>query len=694
MAIRPPSSFRLHPSSFPPPPLLYFAHRTTPESHWTDLNIDLIEWPQQIRVAAEDQLNEFRASQIQLVLKEDRKTYSITGGDEIAVFDRRPKRGLTPRWAGTVDPAEIRRDDIRKRLTLRVLQHGSLLNTVFAGLADWYIDDNGELVTNPETYYRYRGTADNWVTRFNEDNTFGHNEIDTEDAEIFYTPSAKAALEDSLYRSKFAERVWHFHTAGPNVGDVEWPFPNLPPRNVENGSIIWTGQFQQHYRPDFTKRPELWDNQGGIVPDYGAYLRNPESTLPLRRRSIQALLTEFVAQFNRTARFPLAFDPATDCVVIPPVIDAEIELLERSPDVENVDIQHYPATALTSARTLLIVNWIAGGDDPQTLRFSLYEIVNETELSLVADRIAIPHLSNTYTWPNQGRGMRFARATTPSIGETSAFLYTMRWNLNNLAQHYTLQFDVHFGALGLSSAGMSAGLRMFHQRINEQLGEFDTIPLPPLYETNRSARLDTAGNASVRLGTSPYTAYPPEFDPQQSLDIDGRSYRYNNSGVTVSGALFDRVAVDAENARLSSLISDLAKLTNSRWWITSDRTLKFISRTVAGTQRNIPTESLRRPAESYTRSFAKEPAPTISGNLVLPNNFRDAYNTWFEDHIQPTSVRGNKLAVTLSDFPELELADEIILPGTPPSGAPDAVKTIDFVGDNTIEITTEQTLTL
>ena len=257
--------------------------------------------------------------------------------------------------------------------------------------------------------------------------------------------------------------------------------------------------------------------------------------------------------------------------------------------------------------------------------------------------------------------MRFARATTPADGNSTAFCYTMRWDVNNVGNFYTLRFHVHFGALSLGAAGISSGLRMFNKLVFEQLGEFTDVPLPPLYEVNRSASLASAGNVNLRDASSPFHPYAPEFDPQSNLKALDRVYRYNNGGVTVSGALFDRVAVDAENARLSALISDLAKLTHSRWWVTPDRRLKFISRQSPGAVHDLSGSHLLQGFSSFSRSFDESDIPDIGSSLVVPDNFRYAHRNWMEDHLLGTAVKGFTANLNLEDLTELPTVGDTLL---------------------------------
>ena len=682
---------------------LHFAHRANPTDKWTDLNIDLIEWPRQFRIADEEALNEFRAGQIQLTLKEDRQTYSLSGGDEIAVFSGPPADhgSLTGAlWSGTIDPAEIRRDEITHRLTFRVLQHGSLLNTVFAGLPDWTLDENGVVVYDFSKFYRYKGTADNWA-RFDQaggsGGDFDRNEIVQEDTEVFYTPSAKEALEDELYRAKFAERIYHFHTAGVSLGTVEYPYPQIN-EDTDEGDIRWTGQFKPHYRPDFTKPPEDWEDQGGIVHDDGAYLRNQNPALPMRRQSVQSILQYLITQFNQTARFPLQFDPDQDCILISPQIQQQIEIIERQQDVDNIDLQYYPATTFVQERVLVLVNW----KDEQLLldplrqigknRFSLYSIDNETELTPIADNVSVDNLSPSYCWPTFGRNFRFARTSTVTLGSTFAAIYTMRYQLGAMLgeiDNRHLRFDLVAFIVTLSNLNITGP---FGGNIVEELGEYTDNP--DSLVINRSATIGSNGSAFVRQQATPYDPLPPEFEPQFTTTVNGRIYRSANGGLTVSGALFDRVAVDAENVKLSALISDLAKVTFSRWFITPGRRFKFLSRQAPGTRRTIDSQSLRRPFETIARSFEKESAPTIGNGIVLPNNARQALKNWYEDNVLPISTTGGNIAVTRSDLPEVNLTDEIHLTGEPNIGNPALVKSIDIQDENTLLIRTEQVLSI
>lgn len=680
--------------------MLRFLLKLTPES--TPLNLDpyLVKggYSNQVEIAAEDGLNSFRGSQIQLTL-DDRKnrfttgTHTLAGGEEISII----REDNSPLWSGTIDPASITKDPDQNNLVIRVLQHGSLLNTVFAGLPDWYIDANGQLITNTEHYFRYRGKADNWADRRDQHANFLRNEIVEEDAEIFFTPTAKAAIADDLYRAQFSERVYHFHTAHKDVGGIEYPFSFIRNQNSEEQ---WHGQFKQHEYPDFAERPQHWESSPLTRPG-AAYLRNPTPTLPFFRQSIPDILAELVRQFNRTAKFPLLFDPATDCVIISPRIDQQIEILKRSPDVENIDLQHYPATPTSPPRTLMVVNWGAGASDPRTLRFSLFEISNETELVTRADRVAIPFLSTGYTWPTFGRGMRFARASTSTTGTNIAFVYTMRWNLNNVGQNYVLEFQVHHGAISLTNTSIQAGLRMFNVLIHEQLGAFPHPPQPPLYVVNRSAALNSSGAAYVRQQTPPYQPLPPEFEPQQQITVDNRIYRTNNGGLVVSGALFDRVAVDAVNTKLAALISDLAKLTHSRWFVTPDRRLKFLSRQCPGTVHSLKSSRLLKGLETVTETFDESELPPIGQSLVLPDNFRQAHTNWGQDNILYKKAQGFKANIPLEDldpFPligdSINLQDPAIPPVQDPirkqkyGGAYPMNRAIVEIDNQTVQLTT------
>lgn len=669
-------------STHPKP--LHFVWRASPDDRWTELNTDLVEWPAQIRIAAEEGLNEFRAGQINLALSELRTTYNIAGGDEIAVFQGQPSVVSKPRWAGTVDPAKIIRDEISHRLSFTVLQHGSLLNTIFAGLPDWTLDTNGEIVYDFTKAYRWRGTADQWVTRYNQDNTFGHNEILTENTEVFYTNTAKLALEDELYRAKFAERIYHFHTANSSLGGVETPFPNVFDGGYENNpGARYTGQFKPHYRPQFTATPEDWDEQGGITHDYGSYLRNPDPILNFKRFGIAELLTEFVNQFNHTARFPLTFNPDEDMILISPSITREIEILQRSNKVSFIDIfASRNAAVLSHQRVFICINWKNDPDTPLNphFRYSLYYIDNETDLSPIAENLD-GYTSNC--WPTYSNGMRFLRNYRPAA-DSSIQLYNLVYT------------DPTPGPQGfwvnsvVIPVGNIPAVRVFHHQIIENPADFPGQK----FTLNRSAQITntSTGEAVIRDGSYPFEPFAPEQLPQFNLKFDGRTYRTLSGGLTVTGTLFDRVAVDAVNKKLSSLISDLAKLTCSRWFITSDRKLKFISRLAAGVTQNIESASLRRPFQTFTRSFEKESAPSFSGALVIPDPIKQSLTNWYEDNILPSQVVGGNIAVTASDLNEVEIADQIQLTDEPNIGNPAAVKSIDLVGDNTLLITTEQTI--
>lgn len=629
------------------------------------LNLDPLiprgSYPRTVLVAAEDRFANFRGSQITLTLDNRNNRFSegeykLAGGEEIAIVN-----GSQILWSGTVDPEYIEHNPDSSDLRIRVLQHGSLLNTINAGLPDWSLDENGELALNPDSYDRYKGTADNWKTKYNPDGTFGHNEIEDEDAVIYFTPSAIAQITDELYRAKFQTKVRHFHTAGRNVGDVEWPFPNI----AHDGQTVWTGQFRQHYHPDFNLDPDDWDNtQAALLNPYGAYLRNSEPVRQLRRQSIQSLLAELVRQFNRTAKFPLQFDPDTDCTIIPPAISAAIEILKRQPGVEFIDCQNYTDTN-EIPRVLFAVNYKTPDSDPN-FRYSVFYLDNETELLPIVEFIPAPKRLTT-VWPTHKNGVRFRRTNYTFTRATFAVVYTMNWNvfvIPGTVNSYALRFEAHWTPVNLISLEpRGIGRTAF---VNEELGEFIDTPLPPAYVVNRYGQLTSGGvsTLTVRTGGEPN---PPEHDPRMTLNTQNRVYSSRDGGITVSGALFDRVAVDAENVKLSTLISELAKLTHSRWFVTPDRRLKFISRQHPGPAVNIKphrTFSLH----TFSKKLDEQDIPEIGSSLIVPENFRQAHKNWIRDNVVNNSTSGLKTEVPLEDldsFPAIGDAVRLADPAVP-----------------------------
>lgn len=646
------------------------------------LNLDPLiprgSYPRTVLVAAEDRFANFRGSQITLTLDNRNNRFSegqykLAGGEEIAIIN-----GPQILWSGTVDPEYIEHNPDSSDLRIRVLQHGSLLNTVEAGLPDWTLDQNGEVVFDYSKYYRYRGTADQWVKRYNEDGTFGHNEILEQDAEVFYTPSARDALEDELYRAKFAERVYHFHTFGPNIGDIEWPLPHVSDSGYENApGEKFTGQFQPHYRPNFDLPPEEWDNQGGVVRDNGAYLRTQNPTLPFRQQSVQAIIAELVRQFNRTAKFPLQFDPDTDCTIIPPAISAAIEILKRQPNVEFIDLRVLQPTN-GIPHVLALVNWKRDSNDP-SIWYSVYEISNETELTLLLDRTPCPIKFNV--WPNYRTGLRFARVNHSNSG-TLAHVYALRGGaflVPGTRNTYGVRFDAHWSSFNVSLTSVTYR-STFTNFVAEELGEYIDFPFPPAYILNRSASFGLGNTFSVRRTTSPFEPNPPEHEPDNQVTLTPsfgggvtlsssapRTYRAAQGGLTVSGALFDRVAVDAENTKLSALLSDLAKLTHSRWWVTPDRRLKFISRQHAPRRISLkPSRTLS--LQTFARTLEEQDIPEIGSAIVLPQNFRHAHKNWLRDNAVGINSPGFRTEVPLEDldsFPAIGDAVRLADPAVP-----------------------------
>lgn len=668
--------------------MLHFAHRTAPDQKYTDLNPDLVSWPARVRLAAENGYFEFRGSQIELELSELRQTYTIEGGDEIAIFNGAPVSNpsiQTPLWSGTVDPAKITRDEITHRLSFRVLQHGSLLNTIFAGLDDWTLDSGSQLETIPGRPYRYKGTADQWLRQITESGA-GNNVIESENETVYYTPTAKDALTDPLYKSKFAEKVHHFHTGNKILGGVEWPFPNS---TGDDGSTIWTGPFKQHYRPNFDVEPENWDNYvNGVSFDAGSYVRNKDMRFGFRRQDIAEILSDLINQFNRTARFPLAFDPDTDCSILSPRIEQVIEIIQRNPRAGYIDLYFagWQGNPLYH-RVFVLVNYL---EDSATVRAALYVIENETELTPIMEDIAA---YPDYRWPGDqepyNRGFRFAHESLSRSQANSVIFYTYSVGGRPIEGESgsALRFTIAHADVNIINLSTS---QLTHSTWDERLGDYE------LHGANdpilrRSAIFNGTDFSHMREPVGPGVwgdPTPPERLPLQAAEDDNRRlYRVNQrTGLTVSGALFDRVAIDAEDARLSTLITDLAKLTNSRWWITPDRRLKFMSRQLTGPQRAVPSASLRRPARTFTRSFEQESPPAISQNLVVPQNYQQALDQWYRDEILPNSATGRDLAVTLSDLSDVALHDHLLVEG---DATPSAVTSIDIVGDNTLEITTE-----
>lgn len=655
--------------------MLHFAHRTAPDQKYTDLNPDLVSWPARVRLAAENGYFEFRGSQIELELSELRQTYTIEGGDEIALFNGPPVSNpsiQTPLWSGTVDPAKITRDEITHRLSFRVLQHGSLLNTIFAGLDDWTLDSGSQLETIPGRPYRYKGTADQWLRVANDDSTFKENIIESENETVYITPTAKDALTDSLYQSKFLKKVYHYHTGHRTLGGVEYPYPQryADPGGDSGPLTIWTGAFRPHYRPDFDRPASEWpEEDGAIITQAGAYLRNQKPVLDFYRQDIPEILADLVNQFNRTARFPLAFDPDSDCTIISPAVEAEIEILKRRPDVAFIDLR------VRLSKLFALVNF---KDDPprarQEMRFNLYMIENE---SAATPLLEDAHGLRSNCWPTFADGLRFRRNFADPASST-IILYSLALSEPDGGPRSFIVFSYNF------TAGSPSDIRgPFAWPILEPLGDF-----PDSNILNRSANFvsSTTGQAYIRESAGAGPVLPPEAEPATQETSNNRTFRTQQGGLTVTGALFDRVAIDAEDARISTLISDLAKLTNSRWWITPDRRLKFMSRQLTGPQRAVPSYSLRRPARTFTRSFEQESPPAISQNLVVPQNYQQALDQWYRDEILPNSATGRDLAVTLSDLSEVALHDHLLVDG---NNSPSAVTTIDIVGDNTLEITTE-----
>lgn len=654
--------------------MLKFFLKITPAAVPLDLDPFLVKggYSRSIEIAAEDRINSFRGSQLQVTLDNRNRRFShLQGGEEISIQTEQGKI----LWAGTVDPASIEFDIDSQNLVLRVLQHGSLLNTVYAGLPDWSID-NGNLVINSDRRFRLKGRADQWVRINNPDGTFARNELADEEASVYYTPAAADQITDPLYKSKFAERVHYFHTAGTNIGDVEYPYPQIY-QGGEGPHVVWTGPFQPHYHPNFDKPANDWPTQSdGIQQDPGSFLKTRDPVFPFKRHPIPELIAELVRQFNQSARFPLDFDPSADCVLISPQIQQEIEILKRQPDVDFIDLRRARGTTPASDRTYVCVNWKSADS---IKRFSLYHVNNETELVLIADRVELPDVGNP-CWPTYSDGIRFTHNFPVSAINTA--LYRLSWSLLDYpgpGNNKILQF--HVQSYFVANATLVPRGPLYF-RIDEVIDNFDPHEYQSL-PVNRSVLFvsTTTGEAYVRDNTGVGNPLPPELEPQSLLVTQGRTYRARSGGLSVSGALFDRAAIDAEQVKLSSLLSDLAKLTHSVWFVTPDRRLKFLSRQFFGTNHKLKPARTLNPLQSFSRRVHEQDIPSIGRAVVLPDNVRQAYKNWFEDNVLGISAEGYTATLPLEDFASPPvISDSIELPDPGLPAIPDPDKQQKFAG--------------
>lgn len=655
-------------------PRVYFALRQSPDSPFVDLDDWLVRVPAEIEASAENNFNEFRGTQFSLTLDDLDGTFSttdgqhyLTGGEEISVWIGPPDtllpnsttavNGSKLWWSGTVDKSSLPRSQDSKLLTIRVLQHGAGLNQIYAGLPDWQVVD-GELVVDQDTRHRWKGQADNWRVVRDEQSQFLRNEIEEENQTVYFTPSALNAVTDQLYKDRFTTKTHIFHTAGPNVGDIEYPFPRVIA--TDTGLPEYSGQFKPHLYPDFAAAPNDWDQETLTQPS-GAFLRNKAATLVFRRQPVADIVAYLVAEFNRTAQFPLLFDPDTDCIIISPVIQQQIEMLERQPNVDFVDLWLSPATLSFQSQLYALVNYRPNEGAPAG-SVSIYSIENETELNPLLEGYALPASfggDNSCFSPPYRNGLHWSRM--PYTTGVRSHAYAMRWNLFSVpaqggAAHYTLRFDLLWFDISNSTLQIRGP---FNGSIVEDLGEFTDVPLDQLV-VKRAVAFSVGGSVTVRTDGQPNA---PEPDPQHSLQYNNRNYTSRQGGLTVSGALFDRVAVDAENTKLSALLAELAKLTFSRILVTPDRRLKFISRQAPGANiHRISSDMLVGELTSGRATYDDVQLPSFGSGLVLPDNFKQAARVWYEDQVKGQTSFETELGIAAEDTTELPLPHDTILP--------------------------------
>lgn len=641
--------------------LSYFLRRTNTDDY-VDLADHLIQWPQKVTHAAEEKLLEFRGTQIALTLRDQDGMFGLStgahylqGGEEISAWIGNTQTG-TIVWSGTIDSNSLSRDPIQQTFSFRVLQAGSELNTVYAGLPDWYFDDDGNLVVSPTHYYRWKGRADQW-RRGPEYSDRIVNQITTENTDVFYTPTAKHLITDPVYNARFSEKVYHFHTANRMLGGVETPFSSIQNSDGDNRYTppIWTGQFQPHYHPDLDRPANEWTDHS-LVQDKGSYTRTPEPQHPFIRHPIASLILELVSQFNRTAKFPLAFDSSQDAVILPPKIEQAIEVLERDANIEHIDLWHRPSFAAVEPRTFALVTFKTS--DGHRVG-SLYSIDNETELTPVIETL---ESWNQSSWASPRDCFRFARTMQDghSAGAITTYVYQLRHSIEVVTNNvYGATFDVEYYSIINNNLYVTGPLR---QSFYEQAGEF-LVPNDPedVFEFNRSARFLSGTTPSCELRDSAGNLNPPEIGPFSSAEHNNRVYNSARGGITVSGALFDRVGFDAEDQKISQLLSALAELTHSRWWVTPDRRLKFISRQHGPALHNLSPKFLNLPLRNFQRTFEDVPAPALSNGLVLPDNYKKAHQDWFESTIQTTKTPGTELTLRARDLPHtFQIGDHLV----------------------------------
>lgn len=546
----------------------YFL-RATPSSALVPLNHDLVQWPAEITLAAEQDIFEFRGSQITLTLYNGRhcslgnlaftaadSSYRIQGGEEVILFDEDDRDLEHPLWSGIIDEStgKLQYDDIKALLTVTVLQNGYLLATQKAGLPDW--PDSAQ----PERRYVHTKRRDDWKNNRDQNGLFQSAES-TGETDVYYTPTAFEALPDGPEKSGW-EDYYHyssFRSQAPGQA-IDNQFPQVE----VGGNVQWLGQFQPHYHPDFDADPATWA-ETSVTNDEGSYRRNPDARDPFYSFPVIDILEDLIGQHNEQATFPIGFD--RDKIIIdPPPVNVDFRLLGPSEHIHDIDFITKTDTNGVEHVYLLVTwdTWLIHWPLPTSLisiDFSIYEIVNGSQLIPLTEHQRID-LHGDPVWTGKRgapTGMRFSRSHPHSTQPVAYYIVQQpdsagEWN------------QIHFIWHGYSIQPTTG--KVTDQRQQSAAIQVETERRK--FQYNRSVDFTTLSAQTLEEDT--------EQSPLQRLTTAGFTYRRHQHSILATGAFFDHAAFDYENTSLGKIITDLAVITDSIWWVGPDRGFNFISR--------------------------------------------------------------------------------------------------------------------
>jgi hypothetical protein len=574
--------FIIHRSSFI---LMLYLLRQSLSSPWIELSRDLLQAPSRVTQGVEERIFQFRAGQISITLDNSAEDYTATtsskrlsGTTEIAIADSLPvgNESEVLLWSGLVDPTDINQKKDERTVTVRVLQHGSGLNSQKAGLPDW---PNS---TDPGRRWRWTKTTDWWWIDQLADH-FHNNNLGQ--AEVYFTPTAFDTIDDIVERYAFTKK-FHYHSWNYRaIGISEQR--DTEETGLSGDIYIATGHFRPYYHPDYTTDPATWPDVP-LLNTPGSYLANPDSRHSLTSFAIPDIIADLIGQYNSThPDHPLTYTP--DPTVLAPLeVPTAVNILPETSAIRYVDLLE------ADGKLFVAVVWF---DNQETVfPFTVYEIVNGSFLN--------PIIQDSFTMAIPGslwdtRGPRWARAGGRPAHKI--YFYQVDARIMGTVVRHVIEVDTITG---------------------EAVGVSDSFSDNP---AAHSIDFTTGIGSQVLVAAL-------EPDPVQHLHFGSASYTRRTNQLVYSGPiLLDKVAFDYTDSSIAKILTDLAILTDSTFYVTPDRQFIFRSRRLPAADIKLVSGAVNRPMEITERDLSDEDTPTVSIGIQIADQHKRAIEDYYKN---------------------------------------------------------------